>query len=171
MAMTQESFRPNADELIARNLETAADFANGDLEAAPTRRLAVVACMDSRMEILRILGLGHGEAHVVRNAGGVITDDVIRSLCLSQRYMGTREVLLLHHSDCGLSQVSEDEFNSDIEAEFGVKPTWALEAFDDPFADVRQSLQRLQSTPFLRHKDHLRGFVYDVADGLIHEVT
>jgi carbonic anhydrase len=122
------------------------------------------------MDIFEMLGLAHGEAHVVRNAGGVITDDVIRSLCLSQRYLGTREIILLHHTDCGLQAVTEDEFKADLQAELGIKPWWALESFVDPWVDTRQSMRRLQLTPFLPHKDHIRGFVYDVDTGLLDEV-
>jgi carbonic anhydrase len=162
--------QPIADELIAHNAGYAADFRDADLQVAPTRHVAVVACMDSRMDIFAILGLGNGEAHVIRNAGGVITDDVIRSLCLSQRALGTREVLLLHHTDCGLSKVTEDGFKAELEAELGIKPWWSVEAFTDPVADVRQSMNRLRLTPFIPHKDHVRGFVYDVTTGRLIEV-
>jgi carbonic anhydrase len=165
-----DPFTPNADELVANNRATAAEFHDADLQGAPARRLAVVACMDSRIDLFGILGLGNGEAHIIRNAGGVITDDVVRSLCLSQRFLGTREIVLIHHTDCGLQKVNADEFRAELEAELGVKPSWAVESFDDPYADVRQSVQRLQLTPFVRHKDHIRGFVYDVTDGLLHEV-
>lgn len=133
--------------------------------------MAVVTCMDSRMDIFPLLGLGHGEAHIIRNAGGVITDDVIRSLCLSQRYLGTREIVLVHHTDCGLQMVTEDGLKSEIEAEIGVKPWWAVESFDDPYVDVRQSMRRLEMTPFIPHKEHVRGFVYDVLTGRINEVS
>jgi len=168
--MSTDPFEPNADELLLANERFADDFADADLHVEPTRRLAVVACMDSRMDMFRILGLDHGEAHVIRNAGGVITDDVIRSLCLSQRYLDTREIILVHHTDCGLQKVGEDEFKAELEAEIGVKPWWALESFSDPYADVRQSLQRLWMTPFVKYKEHIRGFVYDVGDGRLHEV-
>ncbi len=127
--------------------------------------------MDSRIDTFKILGLGNGEAHIIRNAGGVITDDVIRSLCLSQRLLGTREVILVHHTDCGLQKVDENEFRRELEEELGVKPWWSLEAFSDPYRDVAQSMQRLAMTPFLPHKEHIRGFVYDVTDGLLHEVA
>jgi len=137
---------------------------------APVRRLAVVACMDSRLDVFAALGLNGGEAHVLRNAGGVITDDVIRSLCLSQRFLGTREIILLHHTDCGLQRVTEDEFKAQLEAELGIKPWWALESFGDPYLDTAQSMRRLDMTPFVPYKDHMRGFVYDVATGLLHEV-
>ncbi|HAZ33282.1 MAG TPA: carbonic anhydrase, partial [Acidimicrobiaceae bacterium] len=114
--------------------------------------------------------LQHGDAHIIRNAGGVITDDVIRSLCLSQRFLGTREIVLLHHTDCGLMKVTEDDFKAELEAEIGIKPWWALESFADPHADVLQSMRRLRMTPFIPHKDHIRGFVYNVSSGLLEEV-
>jgi carbonic anhydrase len=164
-------FAPNADELIANNRTYAATFPAGHLPVTPRRQLAIVACMDSRMDIFEILGLGPGEAHVIRNAGGVITDDVIRSLCLSQRLLGTREILLLHHTDCGLEKVSDDAFKAELEAELGIKPWWALESFDDPFLDTAQSIRRLQQTPFVPHRDNIRGFVYDVDTGALHEVN
>jgi carbonic anhydrase len=166
----QPRFQPSADEFLERNAEYAAGFADGHLPVRPARRLAVVACMDSRMDIFEMLGLAHGEAHVIRNAGGVITDDVIRSLCLSQRYLGTREIILLHHTDCGLQAVTDDGFKADLQAELGIKPWWALESFADPWIDTRQSMRRLQLTPFVPHKDHIRGFVYDVDTGLLDEV-
>ena len=168
---SHDPFSPNADELIANNQRYAAAFADGHLQVAPKRQLAVVACMDSRMDTFEILGLRHGEAHIIRNAGGVITDDVIRSLCLSQRFMGTREIVLLHHTDCGLQMVSEDDFKRELQSELGIKPWWALESFTDPHSDVRQSIRRLQLTPFIAYKDHIRGFVYDVDTGMLNEVT
>ena len=166
-----ESFTPHADQLIENNEAYAAQFHDSDLQVAPRKNLAVVACMDSRMDIFQILGLGNGEAHIIRNAGGVITDDVIRSLCLSQRFLGTREIVLLHHTDCGLSKVDENEFREELAQELGVKPWWSLEAFTDVDADVRQSMQRLQMTPFIPHKDDVRGFVYEVETGQLREVT
>jgi carbonic anhydrase len=169
-APSEPEFTPNTDTLLENNVRYASDFHDGDLAVAPRRHLAIVACMDSRMDIFGILGLGHGEAHVVRNAGGVITDDVIRSLCVSQRLLGTREVILLHHTDCGLQKVTDDAFKAELEAELGVTPQWAVESFIDPVADVRQSIRRLQLSPFIRHKDHIRGFVYDVSTGLLDEV-
>lgn len=165
------SFRPNADELLAHNATYAQRFTDGDLQVAPKRKLAVVACMDSRMDIFQILGLGDGEAHIIRNAGGVITDDVIRSLCLSQRFLGTREIILLHHTDCGLQHVDEAVFKAELEREVGIKPWWALESFQDPHLDVAQSMRRVQMTPFVPHRSHLRGFVYDVTTGALDEVT
>ena len=168
---TENDFVPSANELIGNNASYAAAFDPRGKRVRPVRKLAIVACMDSRMPIFPILGLDRGDAHVIRNAGGVVTDDVIRSLCLSQRAMGTREIILLHHTDCGLQQVSEDGFNAELEAEVGMKPSWALESFDDPHADVRQSMRRLHLSPFIPHKDHIRGFVYDVLTGLLHEVA
>jgi len=165
-----DGFTPSADELVANNAHYVAGFADDHLPVAPSRHLAIVACMDSRMDIFEILGLAHGEAHVIRNAGGVITDDVIRSLCLSQRYLGTREVILMHHTDCGLQRVTEDAFKAQLEEELGVKPGWSLESFSDPFDDTAQSMRRLRQSPFLPHKQHVRGFVYDVDTGKLHEV-
>ena len=164
-------FTPNADELLANNRAFAAEFDSGNLPVAPRRQLAIVACMDSRMDIFEILGLAHGEAHVIRNAGGVITDDVIRSLCISQRLLGTREVILLHHTDCGLQKITDDAFKAELEEELGIKPLWALESFSDPFADTAQSIRRLQLSPFVPYRDNVRGFVYDVDRGLLTEVN
>lgn len=166
-----EPFEPSAEELVRRNGTFASRFRDADLQVMPLRHLAIVACMDSRMDMFEMLGLGHGEAHIIRNAGGVITDDVIRSLCLSQRNLGTREIILIHHTDCGLQRVSEDEFKAELQAELGVKPWWALESFTDPYVDVSQSIHRLHLTPFLPFKENIRGFVYDVTDGRLHEVV
>lgn len=167
--MTEPSFQPSGDELIANNARYVAGFTDRGLALRPRRRLAVVACMDSRMDMFQMLGLAHGEAHVIRNAGGVVTDDVIRSLVLSQRSLGTREIILVHHTNCGLQAVNEDSFKSEIEAETGIRPWWALESFTDPFANVRQCIKRLQLSPFIPHKDHIRGFVYDVDTGALTE--
>lgn len=169
--MSENDFTPNADELLRANREAAETFDGADLAVRPTRKVAVIICMDARVDPYRVLGLANGEAHIIRNAGGVVTDDVIRSVCLSQRKLGTREVVLVHHTDCGLQTVSEDSFRDELEAETGLKPSWAVESFRDPFADVRQSIQRLVHDPFVLHKDHIRGFVYDVADGLLAEAT
>lgn len=166
-----DPFAPSADEFVANNRRYADEFDFRDLPVEPGRHVAVVACMDSRMPIFPILGLDRGDAHVIRNAGGVVTDDVIRSLCLSQRALGTREIILLHHTDCGLMKVTADAFNADMETELGVRPPWALEAFSDPWADTRQSIRRLRMSPYIRHKEHIRGFVYDVNTGLLDEVT
>ncbi|HEC09122.1 MAG TPA: carbonic anhydrase [Acidimicrobiales bacterium] len=158
------------EELLDNNRLAAERFSESGLAVSPSRKLAVVTCMDSRMDVFRILGLGNGEAHILRNAGGVVTDDMIRSLCLSQRELGTTQILLMHHTDCGLQKVSERDFMARIEHEVGIKPWWALEAFSDPFDDVRQSIQRLYMTPFLIHKERIRGFVYDVDTSRLHEV-
>ncbi|MCY3851740.1 MAG: carbonic anhydrase [Acidimicrobiaceae bacterium] len=165
-----DDFQPTADELLANNADYAESFDSRGLPAAPSRRAAIVACMDSRMPVSRILGLACGEAHIIRNAGGVVTDDVIRSLCLSQRALGTREIILIHHTDCGLQKVTEDGFKTALEDELGVRPHWAVEAFEDPYAGVRRSMQRLLRSPFILDKDHIRGFVYDVTTGLLDEV-
>ena len=163
-------FVPNADALVGHNARYAAGDHDGRLPPAPARKLAVVACMDARLDPLPVLGLDNGDAHVLRNAGGVITDDVIRSLCLSQRALGTREILLVHHTDCGLQKVDDSSFRTELGAELGVTPPWSLEAFADPHDDVRQSIRRLHLSPFIAHKDRIRGFVFDVADGLLREV-
>ncbi|MGA0217420.1 MAG: beta-class carbonic anhydrase [Ilumatobacteraceae bacterium] len=170
MSSSENAFAPNTDELLENNRRYAVGFDDSHLAVNPKRQLAVVGCMDSRMDTFEILGLRHGEAHIIRNAGGVITDDVIRSLCLSQRFLGTREIILLHHTDCGLMRVTEDSFKAELEAEIGIKPWWALESFSDPHADVLQSIRRLHATPFITHKQHIRGFVYNVETGLLEEV-
>lgn len=169
--MSDDPFRPSADELVANNARYVEQFADHDLSLRPRRQLAIVACMDSRMDIFQMLGLAHGDAHVIRNAGGVVTDDVIRSLVVSQRLLGTREIVLVHHTNCGLQTVTDEEIKAELEVEVGIKPWWALESFADPYADVRQSMNRLRHSPFVRHKDFIRGFVYDVADGRLHEVA
>jgi carbonic anhydrase len=167
---TVVGFRPNADELLARNAAYAERFADHGLQVEPRRQLAVVACMDSRMDIFEMLGLAHGEAHIIRNAGGIVTDDVVRSLVLSQLFLGTREILLIHHTDCGLQKTDDTSFRQQLDREFGLLPSWALEAFTDPYADVRQSVSRVRNSPFIRYKDHVRGFVYRVEDGRLDEV-
>ena len=154
---TEPEFTPNAEELIANNRRFAAEFADHGLALSPRRHLAVVACMDSRMDIFQMLGMAHGDAHIIRNAGGVVTDDVIRSLVISQRLLGTREVVLIHHTNCGLQRVVEDEFKHEIEQECGIRPWWALESFRDPAQSVRQNMKRLQLSPFITHKLHIRG--------------
>lgn len=171
MDRSPSEFSPNTDELLGYNRAYAEGFPDGDLAVEPKRQLAVVACMDSRIDTFAVLGLGNGDAHIIRNAGGVITDDVIRSLCLSQRLLGTREIILVHHTDCGLQKVVEADFRDQLEVEFGVKPWWSLETFHDPYTDVTQSIKRLHMTPFLQYKDHIRGFVYDVADGILREAV
>jgi carbonic anhydrase len=155
----------------ARNNEQYALTHAGGVPGRPSRHVAVVACMDSRMSIAPMLGLRDGEAHVIRNAGGVVTDDVIRSLVISQRLLGTREVMLIHHTDCGMQRTTEDEFKRAVEAETGIRPPWAVESFGDPEQDVRQSIARLLASPFLPHKDAIRGFVFDVDTGKLNEAA
>lgn len=167
--MTSPRF-PNLGELIAANGEYAVQFHDEGLDYAPTRHLAIVTCMDSRMDIFALLGLANGEAHVLRNAGGVVTDDVIRSLCLSQRSLGTREIVLIHHTDCGLTRINSTDFKRVLEAETGIKPAWAVEAFGDPYRDVVQSANRLRASPFLPEKQYISGFVYNVETGLLERV-
>jgi carbonic anhydrase len=165
------AFTPNTDELVENNRRFAASFSGQGLALRPKRKLAVVACMDSRMDIFAMLGLGHGEAHIIRNAGGVVTEDVIRSLVLSQRLLGTREIILLHHTDCGLQKVIGSQMKDELEQETGQRPGWDIESFEDPYADVRESILRLRANPFLADRDHIRGFVYRVEDGQIEETA
>jgi len=159
------------DELIAQNEAFAGSLPERHLDVRPSRALAVVTCMDSRLDVFAALGLGNGEAHVLRNAGGVITDDVIRSLAISQRLLGTREVMLIHHDDCGMQKISDDGFRAELQAETGVAPAFAIESFGDVEADVRQSILRVRQSPFLPHRDAVRGFVYDVDSHRLREVT
>lgn len=163
------SFVPNADELLANNERYSEGFDEHDLAVNPRRQLAIVACMDSRMDIFAMLGLAHGDAHIIRNAGGVVTEDVVRSLVVSQRLLGTREILLLHHTDCGLQRVVGDTLKDELEEEIGIRPGWATESFKDPYQNVRQSIRRLQASPFIVHKELIRGFVYRVEDGHLEE--
>ena len=158
-----------ADEYLRNNEEYARTYA-GPLPVRPSRHAAIVACMDSRMKIFGLLGMADGESHVIRNAGGVMTDDMIRSLAISQRLLGTTEVILVHHTDCGMAETTEDTFKGALEAETGIRPPWAVEAFADVAADVRQSVARLKASPFIPHKDAIRGLVFDVATGRLHEV-
>jgi carbonic anhydrase len=169
--MTNHDFTPSVHELVRNNARYAEHIHDVDLSVKPRRRLAIVACMDSRMDMFDMLGLDHGDAHIIRNAGGVVTDDVIRSLVLSQRRLETREIMLIHHTNCGLEGVSVDEFKAELERECGIRPWWALEAFNDPFDDVRQSIKRLQLSPFISHKDHISGFVYNTRTGLLEPVN
>jgi carbonic anhydrase len=159
-----------ADEYLTNNAGYARTY-TGSLPVRPSRHAAIVACMDSRMDVFGLLGMASGEAHVIRNAGGVVTDDMIRSLAISQRLLGTTEIILIHHTDCGLQKTSEDEFKGAIEAETGIRPPWAVEAFTDPAADVRQSIGRLKASPFIPHKAAIRGFVFDVSTGTLGEVS
>jgi carbonic anhydrase len=157
------------DELLENNRRYAESF-SGPLPLPPSAGLAIVACMDARLNVYGILGLQDGEAHVIRNAGGVITEDEIRSLAISQRLLGTREIILIHHTDCGMLTFTDDGFKASIEAETGLKPAWAAEAFSDLDRDVRQSMRRITTSPFIPHTDAVRGFVFDVATGLLTEV-
>ncbi len=150
------------DELLTNNRAVADSLPARHLDVKPSRRLAVVTCMDSRLDVFAALGLGDGEAHVLRNAGGVITDDVIRSLAVSQRRLGTRAVMLIHHTDCGMSKLTDDGFRSELEQATGVSPAFAIESFTDVDANVRQSVLRVRRSAFLLHRDAVRGFVYDV---------
>ena len=159
------------DELLANNARYAERFDRGDVPLAPGKRTAVVACMDARIETGALLGLREGDAHVIRNAGGVVTDDVLRSLTISQRLLGTREIILIHHTDCGMLTFSDDAVKAQIEAETGLRPAFALEAFADLEDDVRQSIRRIRACAFIPVKDQVRGFVYDVATGRLNEVT
>ena len=158
------------DELIRNNQAYAKTFDQAALPAQPARRVAVVACMDARLDVHKILGLREGDAHVIRNAGGVVTDDVIRSLVISQRLLGTREVILIHHTDCGMLRFKDDEVKRQIEQETGIRPPFALEAFGDVDADVRQSIARIRASPFVNERSSVRGFVYDVRTGRLNEV-
>jgi carbonic anhydrase len=159
------------DDLLANNEAYVASFDKGDLPMPPGRQTAVVACMDARLNPYGVLGLTEGDAHVIRNAGGVVTDDVIRSLAISQRLLGTREVILIHHTDCGMLTFKDDEFKQSIQDETGIKPEWAAEAFSDLDEDVKQSVNRIKASPFIPHKDSVRGFVYHVESGELREVT
>jgi carbonic anhydrase len=157
-------------EFLLNNQKYAAAF-SGPLPLPPSRHVAVVACMDARLNVYAALGLAEGESHVIRNAGGVVTDDVIRSLTISQRLLGTTEIILIHHTDCGMLTFTDDAFKQSIQDDVGLRPTWAPESFPDLAADVQQSLARIQASPFVVHKDQVRGFVFDVASGLLQEVT
>ena len=159
------------DELL-RNAEAyAASFDKGDLPMPPARKIAVLACMDARLNPYGLLGLQEGDAHIIRNAGGVVTDDEIRSLSISQRLLGTEEIILIHHTDCGMLTFTDDAFKRAVQDEVGIKPEWAAEAFDDVDEDVRQSLARVRASPFIPHKESVRGFVYEVESGRLREVT
>jgi carbonic anhydrase len=161
----------STDELLANNEQYASSFDKGDLPLPPGRKLAVVACMDARLNVYELLGLDEGEAHVIRNAGGAVTDDVIRSIAISQRLLGTEEIVLIHHTDCGMLTFTDDEFKAGIEKETGIRPEWAAEAFPELDGDVRQSIARLKASPFIPKKDAIRGFVYEVESGRLREVT
>jgi carbonic anhydrase len=161
------------DELVhsAEDYASAFDAASHPQTPRPQRKVAVVACMDARLDLFRLLGLKPGDAHLIRNAGGVATDDVIRSLAISQRKLGTEEIILIHHTNCGLLTFTEDEFRQELLEETGIKPAWSAEAFTDMDADVRSSMKRITTSPFIPHRESVRGFVYDVETGVLREVA
>jgi carbonic anhydrase len=159
------------DELLNNAESYAASFDKGDLPMPPARKVAVLACMDARVNPYGLLGLQEGDAHVIRNAGGVVTDDEIRSLAISQRLLGTEEIILIHHTDCGMLTFTDDEFKRSVQDDVGIKPEWAAESFSDLDEDVRQSIARIQASPFIPRKDSVRGFVYEVESGRLREVT
>jgi carbonic anhydrase len=159
------------DELLTNNDAYAAEFTKGELPLPPAKHVAVLACMDARINVYGVLGLEEGEAHVIRNAGGVVTDDEIRSLSISQRLLGTKEIILIHHTDCGMLTFTDDEVKAQIHEDTGIRPTFALEAFADLDDDIRQSIARIQASPFVPRKDRVRGFVYEVETGKLREVA
>jgi carbonic anhydrase len=159
------------DDLLRNAEDYAASFDKGDLPLPPARKVAVLACMDARVNPYGILGLQEGDAHIIRNAGGVVTDDEIRSLSISQRLLGTEEIILIHHTDCGMLTFTDDAFKRSVQDDVGIKPEWAAEAFDDLDEDVRQSVARIKASPFIPRKDSVRGFVYEVESGRLREVT
>jgi carbonic anhydrase len=159
------------DDLLENAALYADSFTLGELPLPPARGVAVVACMDARLNVYGLLGLREGDAHVIRNAGGVVTADEIRSLAISQRLLGTREILLIHHTDCGMLTFTDDEFRRQVQQETGIKPEWAAESFDDLEEDVRQSIARIKASPFIPNKDSVRGFIYDVRSGRLAEVA
>ena len=158
------------DELLENAERYASGFDKGELPLPPGRRIAIVACMDARLNPYGLLGLSEGEAHVIRNAGGVITEDGIRSLAISQRLLGTEEIILVHHTDCGMLTFTDDDFKRQVQEDVGIKPQWAAESFPDLDEDVRQSIARIKASPFIPISDNTRGFVYDVSDGTLREV-
>ena len=159
------------DDLV-RNADDYRDsFQSGDLPLPPAKRVAIVACMDARLHVSKALGLEEGDAHIIRNAGGIVTDDEIRSLAISQRLLGTTEIILIHHTDCGMLTFGDDDFRRQVEEETGIKPDWPAEAFDDLEKDVRQSIARIKASPFIPKKDQIRGFVYEVETGRLREVV
>ncbi|MBX6377564.1 MAG: carbonic anhydrase [Clostridia bacterium] len=159
------------DDLLVANQRYAERFDKGRLGPPPSKQVAVVACMDARLNVYALLGLEEGQAHVIRNAGGVVTDDVIRSLVISQRLLGTRAIVLIHHTDCGMLTFRDDDLRDQIEAEVGIRPPFAFEAFRDLDREVRQSVARIKASPFIPHKEEVRGFIYDVRTGRLREVT
>jgi carbonic anhydrase len=159
------------DELLKNAEKYAESFDKGDLPLPPGKKVAVVACMDARLNPYGLLGLQEGDAHVIRNAGGVVTDDEIRSLAISQRLLGTEEIVLIHPTDCGMLTFTDDDFKKSVQEDTGIKPEWAAEAFDDLDVDVRQSIARIKASPFIPRKDNVRGFVYEVESGRLREVS
>jgi carbonic anhydrase len=159
------------DDLLKNNETYAASFDKGDLPLGPAKKVAVVACMDARLDVAKALGLEEGDAHVIRNAGGVVTDDEIRSLAISQHLLGTEEIIFIHHTDCGMLTFTDDEFKRRLQDETGVEPEWAARAFQDLEGNVRESIERIQANPFIPNKDSVRGFVYEVETGKLREVT
>jgi carbonic anhydrase len=159
------------DELLQNNERYAEGFDKGDLPLPPAKGVAVVACMDARLHVNKILGLEEGDAHIIRNAGGVVTDDEIRSLAISQRLLGTSEIVLIHHTDCGMLTFTDDDFRRQVQEETGIRPEWAAEAFPDLDEDVQQNIARIKASPFIPNKDAVRGFVYEVETGRLREVT
>jgi carbonic anhydrase len=161
----------NTDDLIANNAAYAEAFDKAELPLPPARKVAVIACMDARLNVYGALGLTEGDAHVIRNAGGVVTDDEIRSLAISQRLLGTEEIILIHHTGCGMLTFRDDDFKDAIEQDTGIRPTWSPEAFADLEGDVRQSIARIKTSPFVPNKDSVRGFIYEVETGRLREVS
>src|SRR6201995_3710329 len=168
-ATPEEALVTVTDDYLANNAEYASGF-SGPLPMPPDKHVAVVACMDARLDVYRVLGLNEGEAHIIRNAGGVVTDDAIRSLAISQRLLGTEEIILIHHTGCGMLTFTDDDFKRSIEQDTGIRPEWGAEAFGDLDADVRQSINRVKASPFIPHRDAVRGFVYEVETGRLREV-
>jgi carbonic anhydrase len=162
----------NTDQLLANNGSYVQNFGDkAELPLPPGRKTAVVACMDARLNVYGALGLKEGDAHVIRNAGGVVTDDAIRSIAISQRLLGTEEIILIHHTDCGMLTFHDDDFKASIEQDTGIRPPWAAEAFGDLDGDVKQSIARVKASPFIPKKDSVRGFVYEVETGKLREVS
>ncbi len=159
------------DELLANNEEYAANFDKAELPLPPAKKMAVLACMDARLHPTKALGLAEGDAHVLRNAGGVVTDDAIRSLAISQNLLGTEEIVLIHHTDCGMLKFTDEEFKDRLERESGRRPEWDSEAFDDLEGNVRASIARIEASPFIPNKDSIRGFVYEVETGRLREIS
>jgi carbonic anhydrase len=168
---TEDPIVTVTDELLAHNAEYVASFDQGDLPLAPAKKLAVVACMDARLNPYAVLGLKDGDAHVIRNAGGVVTDDVIRSLAVTQRLAGTEEIIVIHHTDCAMHKVTDAEFKAGLQDVLGVEPTWTAETTGHPDADLRDAIACITASPFIPHTEHVRGFIYDVKTGALREVA